>query len=309
MELLTQTELVTFSRCEERHNIRYNKRLTPFEEHPALAMGSAVHAGLEHGSARVALDAMKSQDNDGWPGSSVSERVRRSQVAAMVGGALSQWSVWPDKHEVQFEVPLVNPKTGRSSKAHRLSGVFDGIWTGTHPAAPGEWVLGEWKTASAVNEDYMRRLEIDFQVTTYMYAASVLYKRPVRKMVYRVIKKPTIRQKKTEHVGDYGARVVLDYLDRPEHYFFEEVVTRTDGQIEEWMHQAWATHRRILQIQKGDVPAIRSTQSCLNRGRCPYFDLCTGAVVEDTFKRLNTKHREIRKGKSNGDDTQRSNAS
>ena len=90
MELLTQTELVTFSRCEERHNIRYNKRLTPFEEHPALAMGSAVHAGIEHASVKAALAVMDASGDNNWPGSSASERVRRSQVAAMVGGPLSE---------------------------------------------------------------------------------------------------------------------------------------------------------------------------------------------------------------------------
>ena len=303
MELLTQTELVTFSRCEERHNIRYNRRLTPFEEHPALAMGSAVHEGLEHGSVKAALAVMDASRDSDWPGSSASDRVRRSQVAAMVGGALERWSCWPDKHEVQFEIPLRHPDTDVPSAEHRLSGVFDGGWEGTYPGMPGEWVLGEWKTASIVNRDYIARLEIDFQVTTYLYAASVLYQRPVRKMVYRVIKKPTIRQKKTESANDYAERVRLDYLERPEHYFFDQVVTRTDAQLIEWKRQAWATHRRILEIQRGEAVAIRSTQSCLSRGRCPYFDLCTGSVIESAYRRLNTKHREIKKENNNGNDS------
>ena len=293
-ELITQTELTTFSRCEERHNLRYNKWLAPFEEHPALAMGSAFHAGIESKSVAAAVEALSGPDPvwDIWEGGAA--RAREAVVTAMVGGALTRWTEWPDLQEVQFEIPFKHPVTGNSSKRHRFSGIFDGVWKGTHPDYPEEVILGEWKTASVVNNDYMQRLEIDFQVSTYLWAASILYGVPVRKVVYRIVKKPTIKQRKTETVEEYSERVVADYIDRPEHYFFEALVERTDEQLEHWRHQAWATHKRILQIKRGGVPAIRNTQSCVGRGRCPYFDLCVGAVTEDSFKKLSTKHREIK---------------
>ena len=116
----------------------------------------------------------------------------------------------------------------------------------------------------------------------------------VRRMVYRVVKKPTIKQKKTETTDEYAERLERDYAERADHYFFEEIIERTDEQIAEWAKQAWAIHTRILQVKGGKVPAIRNTQSCVGRGRCPYFDLCTGHVTEDAFKKLTTKHREIK---------------
>jgi len=286
-EAVTQSELVTFSRCEERHNIRYNKLLVPFQEHPALRMGSAFHAGIEHQSVEAALNELRGPD----PMWSIFEGpaavVREATVAAMVGGALAIWLDWPDRHEVGFSLPLRNPATNRPSRKHVLQGVIDGVWTG------GEVVLGEWKTAAQVSNEYMQRLEIDFQVSAYMWAATQLYGVPVRKMVYRVVKKPTIRQKKTEELEEYVERLKEDYLSRPEHYFFEAVVERTDEQLNDWAGQAWATHQRILQIRNG-ATAIRSTQSCLNRGRCPYFDLCVGAVPKDAFKVLEQRHTELK---------------
>ena len=291
-EPITQSELSTFSRCEVRHDLRYNQLLTTFNTPPAFLMGTGYHAGLEHQSVDAAIAAMQA-DSPTWGGEDVISHVREATVAAMVGGALSNWGVWPEVHELGFSVPLRNPATGRASRKHSLQGVIDGVWNKTHPMFPGEVVLGEWKTAAQVSREYMARLEIDFQVSTYMWAASQYYSVPVRKMVYRVAKKPTIRQKKTEELGEYIERLTQDYLDRPEFYFFEVLVERTDEQLDDWAEQAWATHGRILQIRNGATP-IRSTQSCLNRGKCPYFDLCVGAVTKDSFKVLDQRHTELK---------------
>ena len=290
-EAITQSELVTFSRCEERHNLRYNKLLVPFQEHPALRMGSAFHAGIEHQSVEAALNELRGPDPMWSIFEGPSAMVREATVAAMVGGALKHWTDWPDKHEVGFRIPLRNPKTGRPSRKHVLQGVIDGVWADIGGGV--EVLIGEWKTAAQVSNDYMQRLEVDFQVSTYMWAASQLYGVPVRKMVYRVVKKPTIRQKKTEDLEEYIERLREDYLQRPEHYFFDTVVERTDEQLDSWTKQAWATHERILQIRNG-ATAIRSTQSCLNRGRCPYFDLCAGAVTKDAFRVLEQRHTELK---------------
>ena len=143
-EAITQSELVTFSRCEERHNLRYNRLLVPFKEHPALRMGSAFHAGLEHQSVEAALNELRGPDPMWSIFEGPSAVVREATVAAMVGGALRRWSDWPDMHEVGFSLPLRNPKTGRASRRHTFQGVIDGVWTGS------EVVLGEWKDRKSV---------------------------------------------------------------------------------------------------------------------------------------------------------------
>tara|TARA_R100001079_G_scaffold100636_1_gene65197 strand:+ start:1141 stop:2028 length:888 start_codon:yes stop_codon:yes gene_type:complete len=292
-ELLTQTEIVTFGKCEKRWEHRYVSWLTPFVESMALSMGSAFHEGLDAGNPEAAVDYLDKQDPAWGQWEDGKNRVNKAIAHTMVSAALKQWQSWPDKSEFQFQLGLPKPGTGNVSKKHRLSGVWDGVWEGSHPRFPGEVVLGEWKTASIVNNDYMQRLDIDFQVSAYLWVASKLYGKPVTKMVYRVVKKPTIRQRKNETEEEYIDRLRQDYEERPEHYLFETVVERTEEQLDEWHKQAWAVHSRMLQIKRGDVPAIKNTQACLSRGRCPYFDLCVGAVTEDAFKRLETKHREI----------------
>lgn len=290
MEDFTQSEQMTLARCEKRYALRYIEGLVPMNPHPALSMGVAVHEGLRSGSVDSAIEALKEMSGPAWLGfERERQALREGHASAMVRGALNFWSDWPDMQEVMFSMPLLNPKTRRPSRKHVLSGVWDGAWTGG-----GEIVLGEWKTTSVLNEDYILRLDIDFQVSAYLVAASRYFGKPVRKVRYRIIKKPTIKQKKTETLEEYLERLKLDYLERQEHYFHETLVTRTDEQLRGWEEQAWGMHQRVLELKRGRLP-LMNTNSCTGRGRCPYFDHCIGAVPKTAFRKLENTHPELRR--------------
>ena len=290
MEEMTQSECMTLSRCEKRYTMRYVEGLVPLNTHPALSMGVAVHEGLRSASVDEGIKALREMSGPVWlPFEREKQELREGHVAAMVGGALNMWSDWPDMQEVVFRLQLRNPKTGRASRKHVLSGVWDGAWTDGD-----EVILGEWKTAGILNEDYILRLDIDFQVSAYLVAASRHFGKPVRKVRYRVIKKPTIKQKKTETLDEYLERLHLDYLERQEHYFYETLVTRTDEQLRGWEEQAWEMHKRVLDLKAGRIP-LMNTNSCISRGRCPYFDHCIGAVPKTAFRKLEDTHPELRR--------------
>jgi len=293
---LTQSSLRTLGSCEEKYRLRYIEGLRSSAYRPALTIGTAFHAGIELGSADAAAESYRTARTPSWgpPLSDLDlEAMKRDEAVlrAMVDGALRLWTTWPARREVEFSLPLRNPATGAPSTRHVFSGVFDGLWEDLD----GRPVLLEMKTTSRLDADYLRRLDLDPQISAYCHAASALLETPVREVVYRVVRKPSIRQRKTESVEGYAERVAADYLERPDFYLAEEVVRRSEEELDRWWHEAWEIHRRVLRLEAGEM-SVRNTQHCLDFGRCAYFDLCRGVTNAEAFESLDNVHPELGSG-------------
>jgi len=380
--------MTTLRRCDERFRLRYLERLEQPTTRPARPVGSAFHRGIELRDPLAASEMLREAAGVQWVENDTLE-YWCAVVEAMVGGALALWREWPDVVERAFEVPLVNPATGAASKRHRLGGRSDGEWTTLPPSMAQThrvalqsltqqslWpaALLELKTTSRLDNDYMQRLRIASQPTTYLEAASIEAGEPVRVAIYRIALKPQLRPRKGESDFEYQQRcdaraplsplkpktlkttpkdaqidyvdddAVLtrgelsyvldgdtwvesteslqrresareakrapltrkipedpeafrqrirdDYLARPEHYFAEVVVTRSEEQMQRWRAEVWEEHLRILNIERGGM-TVRNSQSCLDFGRCDFFDLCTGLVDVDSFVVRDVPHPEL----------------
>jgi len=289
-------------RCEEKARLRYLELLaSPKPDSPALSIGRAVHYGFETRSAVAAVDSLYEGRGPTWLEHEEEQlRLGSIKVRAMVEGGLARWDLWPSVTEKQFSVPFRNPETGRASTKHTLEGVFDGVFLpggwDTEPEWPGSDrpVLLEIKTTSRLDSAYLERLDLDWQVSAYLAVAQVVYNAPVNEMVYRVVRKPSIRQRKDETVDGFAERLYEDYRSRPEFYFEEVVITRTDRQIERWLYEAWEVHERILRVERGGM-TVRNPAHCLDFGRCVYFDLCRGVVGPSAFRVLKDAHPELAK--------------
>lgn len=302
---LTQSSLTTLARCEELYRLKYIERMRPMEENMNLSVGKAFHLGIEEKDPKSASDLLVKQVGPVWTNEDKEVLVINCAIVeAMVTGALEVWSDWPERQEVEFLLPLMNPATGRRSRKHLFAGKFDGLWPDR---------VGEWKSASRVDSAYIDRLGLDFQVSAYLEAASVELAIPVERlsMTYRVVKKPQIRPKSKikrpdgvdekgkprfafsrESTQEYANRVMLDYRNRPEFYFTELTLRRTKEQMLRWRHEAWEQHRRILHLEGGGM-AIRNTSNCTNFKRCAFLDLCCGKVGADTYRVIETPHPEL----------------
>ena len=283
---LTQSSLTTFNACEELYRLKYVERMRSVEQPMALSMGSAFHLGIEEQDPKSASDLILKQVGPAWTQQDREKMaIASATVEAMVAGALLVWDDWPDQQEVEFTLPLLNPSTGRRSRKHVFAGKLDGLWPDR---------IGEWKTTSRLDRNYTDRLELDFQVSAYLEAASILLDKPTSELsaTYRVVKKPTIRQRKNESFAEYVVRLQEDYQERQDFYFAEIVLTRSDEQMERWRHEAWALHQRILDIENGGM-TIRNTRSCTQFGRCAFLDLCCGAVGPDAYRVIDTSHPEL----------------
>ena len=283
---LTQSSLTTFNSCEELYRLKYVERMRPMEENMNLSMGTAFHLGIEEQDPRSGSDLIAKQMGPAWNQQDREKlAIASATVEAMVAGALLVWDDWPERQEIEFTLPLMNPATGRRSRKHVFAGKLDGLW---------EDRIGEWKTTSRLDRTYTDRLELDFQVSAYLEAASIMLGKPVSELsaTYRIVKKPSIKQRKTESLGEYVTRLQKDYQERQDFYFAELTLTRSDEQMERWRHEAWALHQRILDIENGGM-TIRNTRSCTQFGRCAFLDLCCGAVGPDAYRVIETSHPEL----------------
>lgn len=258
-----------------------------------MSRGTAVHLGIELGDPEAAKAYVLEHMDQVFGRDARDELITTAGVAeAMVKGALSRWSYWPKRREVEFTLPLVNPKTGRPSTRHRFAGKLDALEDSPteHPA------VYEFKTTSRLDASYIDRLDVDFQVSSNLEAASRILGRPVRKMFYAIARWPSSKQRKNETAEEYVVRIQQDYLDRPDFYFHAETVTRTEEQMSLWREEAWELHQRILYVENGGL-AIRNTESCVGRyGRCAFLDLCCGGVTEEAYERVDRPHQELSEG-------------
>ena len=167
---------------------------------------------------------------------------------------------------------------------HSYAGVMDGLC---------DRFVWEHKSSSRVDASYMDRLDVDFQVSAMLEAASIRLKRLMRQMIYTVLRKPTMKRRKNDTVADYLKRMEEDYAKRPEFYFFREIITRTEAEMDLWRKEAWEIHKRILHTQNGGLP-VRNTESCVGRfGRCAFLDLCCKAVTRDAYRVIDNPHPEL----------------
>ena len=188
---ITNSSMQTFMRCEELYRLKYVENLRPMTDPSYLNLGSGFHEGMEHRSADSAEAYLRASVTP-WKKAEEDElEFDVGTVRAMVIGALARWTDYPSTREMGFRLSLRHPVTGGTSKRHTLNGVLDGLYP---LRAMGE----EYKTAARVNNDYMDRLDLDFQVSTYCEAASLTLGKSVRKFRYRVVQKPTIKP----HVGE-----------------------------------------------------------------------------------------------------------
>ena len=284
---LSQSELVTFGRCPRLHKYKYIELLRAPKTN-AMSRGSAVHYGIEKQDPAAASEYIMASANKVFGQQAVDDLRMMAGVAyAIVEGALARWSYWPTRREVEFNLPLINPKTGRPSRRHRLAGVLDGL---------DDNAVYEFKTTSRLDAAYIDRLDIDFQVSTYLEAASRMAGRPIREMFYAIARWPSSKQRKKETPDEYIERIKQDYLDRPDFYFHHEKLTRSEEQMQLWREEAWELHRRILETENGGF-AIRNTESCVGRyGRCKFLDLCCGAVTRDAYNVVDRPHQELSEG-------------
>jgi hypothetical protein len=218
--------------------------------------------------------------------------------------------------EVPFNLDLVNPDTNTASRTFQRAGKIDGIIK-----YDGRGMILEGKTISEdINpqSDYWLRLRCDPQISQYVLAARDLGY-DVQSCIYDVIRKPSIRpchatamdarkykkdgtlyanqREVDETPGEFGCRLNIDILDRPEFYFARREIPRLEDDLKEFREEMWQIGQMLIACRNKRL-WFRSVSkpTCSN---CEYADLCLNSIKVDPEKPpegwviLENKHPEL----------------
>lgn len=324
-ELLTHSRQDTFKTCRKKHQFAYELGLRRIDDAKALRMGSAFHEGIEQlgkgASLEVACQAVRDKhgvcpalfDSYDWA-------IELETILRLVCAYEWKWASQRLEHVVverQFELPLLNPETGKSTPNWNLAGKIDAIVK----LEDGRLAVKESKLlGDDIGQDspLWRRLRIDHQISLYMLAARRLGF-PVEAVLYDVARKPTIGATAVAVLDELGAKIVLnergervktergvwrqtgdkekgyalqtrpmlpeewgekltaDICERPDFYFARVEVARLDQDLDDYQAELWEIQQTIREAQKKN--RWYRTVNKNTCGFCPYFDICAGGGV------------------------------
>jgi hypothetical protein len=180
--------------------------------------------------------------------------------------------------EVEFDMLIVNPATGRISRKYTLQGKIDMI-----VKIDGKYWIMEHKTASQIDAGYLDRQRHDLQIALYAIGYEQMTGNKITGIIYNVLKKAGLRQGKTETIEAYFTRLLDKYKTDPEMFFRTEIYLdnrkRLDVKQELW---------DISQAMNTDNYFKNRTQ-CYVFGECEYFKICNSSdnpmVIQQYYKR------------------------
>lgn len=300
MRTLSISEARTYRECPRKHHFAWTMRVRPRVEAETLSFGRLWHRAQEaYWSLSQDLDDALRRVTQ----SDANEYVQAAASALMIG----YHERWKDEGwevlavEKLFVVPLVNPRTGRTSRTFRKKGRIDLLVR----TAEGKFVV-EHKSSSddiGPGSPYWRALTMDPQISMYLSGAAELGHR-IDGCVYDVALKPTVRPKlatpvekrkykkngelyanqreEDETPGGYMQRCLEQIAEDPERFFQRGVVVRLEDEVEEAAADLWLTARSIKESRRLQMYP-RNTDACMKWGRpCEYFSVCSGiASIDD----------------------------
>ncbi len=353
---LTHSSIETAGKCLRAYYLSYIVGLQKDRDSEPLRFGSNIHDGIDWLSQGVSIADVCSK---------IRERYSEPPVWVMsdIGDELDKWFDecerclrtlcvydwrWTNDEceiiatEQEFDLPLINPATGRASTRVRIRGKIDKIVR----LADGRLAVREHKTTIkdlAPGSDFWKTLKIDQQISMYVLAARMMG-HDIATVEYDVIGKTASRPKnpnhgllkdnkkelakgryykeefplaeiqsalaaKKESLGMYGARLSTLFSSDIDKFFVRKEIPRIDSDIEEFRYELWQMQNLIRQCRNNGY-WFKRTASCLSPYRCEFCDICFAGIsvkssgdVLDGYRKKERIHMELSKGDNNGDST------
>lgn len=297
--IITTSSARAFRACNRKHKHLYIDRYRSRLKSGPLMFGSLFHLML----------------NAWWLGKSMEEVLKipesdeidpfvRIKAQELMRGYDIRWPRPDDVVDVEqsFDVPIVNPDTGRAMQKTRLHGVVD---------VRCEERIVEHKTSSqdiAQGSPYWRRLAIDNQVSNYLLATAVnlcmydvIYTRTPKPFKETPDDKKKYTAKgvlhKNQHAEDegedaYRERLVDAIAEAPEKFYQRGDIVRLPEEISEAQYDLY---QQALMIRESKTTGRwpRNPEACMMYGReCEFFDVCCGVTTLEEDSRLTRKDKE-----------------
>ena len=282
--------------------LQYTERLRPLTIQWALSIGSAWHTALEvlgQGADEetavqaglATLDWIESTD----PETTYKFELERARTEVMIRQAIRRFL--PRNMvmvEQEFEVPILNPRTGKKSRSFVLGGKADGV-----AEIDGQLWLIENKTTGLSLDQYREMYGLNNQISLYTYAVSRFIEKPLAGAIMRTIVKTRMEPKKkggevVEDWDSYKARLMETYDTEPERFIAEDAVYRTPEQLKDFEAELWIeSQERLWQAKSGVIR--HNTAACGDFGGCAFKAICLGVegARESLFRVSATTHDEL----------------
>lgn len=290
-DIWTASRLKTYQVCPMKEAFRYRENIAPIQTRRHLAFGTAIHKGLETRSIDAALDVLV-QDYPKDQSEADAQDTASVAVRALLEGYFERYAPFDEqKPELMFKLPMRTRKGG-SARILKIAGKLDNL-----VKIDGRWWVVEYKTASRLDGSYFDRLYMDDQITMYVYAMRRMGY-DIAGVIYRVIRKPTLRKGAREGFEGFLERLEADIRERPDFYYTERKLYRSmddlDG-FEVMIYETASMANRNFRSGK----CYRHSVSCSNYGACEYLPLCQGEEMAYNMFETREPNEELRKGNDN----------
>lgn len=220
-----QHHLTEFLSCQMRFHLSENLCLVPRISKKYLDLGQAFHLGTaiwkKTFNKELAMTNVNQYFNNIIP-ENQSEQNEFDKVYAIAQAMLIGYF---DRYKTDHGYLFIEKKLACSFNKFQLVGTPDAILKDN-----GYW-LQEEKTTSRLEEDYVTRLPLDFQVTFYFYMAQKSLHKKFSGIDYRITRIPQIRLKQKQTKEQYLNELSMEYINRPEHYFVNERLYRSEDDL------------------------------------------------------------------------------
>jgi hypothetical protein len=311
---VTFSLLSTFLDCREKARL-YLKGWTPRSSSMALTFGSIIHkidewvrddirsGGLRSVPSTKYIKSLIKKVESLWfkdnprHGSKELENLELSLLLAE--GVLPQYFKYWYKDftelkwelvEGEFKIP-VSPQDKEGNKYNTfLRGKIDGSF---RLKKGGPWLF-ETKTKSRVDEDILSDiLPYDMQANIYMSALKQLGKETPSGLLYNIIRRPSLRQRKNEPLKSFADRISEDVNLRPDWYFIRMEMSIDKDEIIRFEMELEDLISDFMMWWSGKSGHYKNTNHCQNKfGLCPFVGICLRNDKSRHFKRK-TVFREL----------------
>ena len=330
MKTLTYSSTSSFKNCRKKYQFSYIDKITPKQSPLYFTVGGAVHLGLElHYSGNdytTCIDAITSYMYEREPSSDDIDGMAKFEKALLLVQKMFSRYIEHYSHEPfeivevekEFTVPIINPETGHASRNFQLMGKVDGIIKEN-----GKYWILEHKTASTIDNNYIKALTMDTQSLCYLEAIQRDMGIQIQGILYNVLLKDfpkppkvlksgklsTASNQKTspelfmESIDSLGLDKddYIDYIEflveNRKQYFYREYLTFSKKHIDEWRNEIWDLQKDISNAKNKDMYYKNSANCVSVYGSCPYFDICSSldeqAVIDQSFIVKESAHEEL----------------
>ncbi len=261
---VTQSFLKLFQLCKEQTRLRYCEGWTSRKKSFAIEFGEGFQLCLcdlyslvdlpAHVDILTSVEVYSSAWTKETPRPTQAALVQHTLVCGMLSVVLEQYCAvydgdWTGKY-TQLKSSVAKPSEwlglesrfkvfvapGLCVNSTYLQGSFDGIFEDK----AGNVFLLETKTKGQINEQQIQDLlPFDFQVLFYLTALSIELGRHPKGVVYNVVRRPGLRQKKDEPMEAFLDRIIKD-IETPErcaHYFHRWECRISKRELEKWQKE------------------------------------------------------------------------